>query len=215
VIILANLGNINPGDLCHKVADIFLPPIAGGTGPAAAAAAVDTATARRLDGDYWDHIRKVRLKFESYTQYNTNLGGLSLNGIALRAVNDSVYRNPSNGTEYRFSTAGDPITMVSRAPGTTDRRFEKVKKVTFSLKSLEEYTGMFYSKELDVRYSLFMKDYALQVKTPRNDASELKPFIKDVFFGPFVMEVQRDKKGKVSGFLLSTGRSRNIKFEKM
>jgi hypothetical protein len=29
------------------------------------------------------------------------------------------------------------------------------------------------------------------------------------------MEVQRDKKGKVSGFLVSTGRSRNIRFEKI
>jgi hypothetical protein len=59
-----------------------------------------------------------------------------------------------------------------------------------------------------------MKDYTLQMKEPRYDPAELMPFIKDVFTGPFVMEVQRDKKGKVSGFLVSTGRSRNIRFEK-
>jgi len=39
--------------------------------------------------------------------------------------------------------------------------------------------------------------------------------MKDVFLGQAVVEFQRDKKGKVSGFLASTGRSRNIRFEKM
>jgi hypothetical protein len=50
---------------------------------------------------------------------------------------------------------------------------------------------------------------------PRWEAAELKPFVKDVFTGPFVAEFQRDKRGKVSGFLLSTGRSRNLRFEKI
>ena len=212
VIVLANLGEINPADLCRKVADIILPPGAGEVSPMVV---IDTATAWKWEGDYWDRTRKVRLKFESHPVNIGNSSWLNLNGVVLRAVNDSVFRNPSNETEYKFRIEGGQITMDSRAPGTTDRRFEKVKKVTFSLKSLEEFAGMYYSKELDVRYSVFMKDFTLQVKTPRNEAAELMPFIKDVFTGPFVVEFQRDKKGKIAGFLLSTGRSRDIRFEKI
>jgi CubicO group peptidase (beta-lactamase class C family) len=210
VIILANLGNINPANLCRKVADLFLPP---GAGEVSTVKIVDTATIGRWAGDYFDLSAKTRMKVEGSVPGFVNSGVLTVNGNTLRPLSDSVFS--FNGTEYRFHAAGDQILVVSHSPGVQDRKYEKVKKVAVSLKGLEEFAGMYYSKELDVRYSVFMKDYMLQVKTPRNDAAELMPFMKDVFTGPFVLEFQRDKKGKVIGFLLSTGRSRNIRFEKM
>jgi CubicO group peptidase (beta-lactamase class C family) len=195
VIILANLGEVNPSSLCRRVADLFLPP--GGGIEVKPTAIVDTATTGKWAGDYFDFVAKARMKVEINT---------------LRSLSDSVFS--LNGTEYRFHSSGDKITMVLHTNGLQDRGYEKVRKTTVSLKGLEEYVGTYYSKELDVKYTLFMKDYSLQMKEPRYDAAELMPFIKDVFTGPFVMEVQRDKKGKVSGFLVSTGRSRNIRFEK-
>ena len=195
VIVLANLGDINPANRCRQVADLFLPSRAADASPNAT---VDTATTGKWVGDYFDPGTKAKMKVD-------------MNG--LRPLNDSTFS--SNGTEYRFHVAGDRILLVLHSAGVQDRSFEKVRKVTVSLKGLEEFAGMYYSKELDVKYSVFMKDYMLWVKTPRNEAAELMPFIRDVFTGPFVMEVERDKKGKVSGFFVSTGRSRNIRFEKI
>jgi len=196
VIVLANLGDINPANRCRQVADLFLPPAGGGN--AVPDIVVDTVRAAKWEGDYFDFVTKTRLKVEARN---------------LRPLSDSVFS--FNGTEYRFRDLGDKITLVLHSPGVQDRALEKVKKVTVSLKGLEEYVGTYYSKELDVKYTVLMKDYTLRVKTPRNEAVELMPFIRDVFTGPFVMEVERDKKGKVSGFLVSTGRSRNIRFEKI
>ncbi|HEY4335581.1 MAG TPA: serine hydrolase domain-containing protein [Puia sp.] len=209
VIILANLGEVNPSNLCRRVADLFL---SGGPAVEVARVVVDTVTAGKWAGDYFDFVTKARMKVEISAAGLVNSGTLSVNGNTLRPLNDSIFS--SNGTEYRFHSAGDITTVKLRTNGLQDRSYEKVKKTTVSLKGLEEYVGTYYSKELDVKYTLFMKDYTLQMKEPRYDPAELMPFIKDVFTGPFVMEVQRDKKGKVSGFLVSTGRSRNIRFEK-
>ncbi|HLZ87596.1 MAG TPA: serine hydrolase domain-containing protein [Puia sp.] len=212
VIILANLGNISPSDLCHKVADIFLPPRPG---LITRVTIVDSAMVSRWAGDYLEATSKARLKMEPLISPSMNSGTLMLNGVALTPRNDSVFVHPNNGVEYRFYSMGARVRLILRAPGMQDRLYEKVKKITVSLAGLEEYTGAFYSKEVDARYTLFMKDYTLQVKMPRNEAMELTQYTKDLFTGPFTVEFLRDKKGKVSGFLLTTPRSRNIRFEKM
>jgi len=211
VIVLANLGDFNPANRCRQVADLFLPPVGGRD--AVPDVVVDTVKAGKWVGDYFDDVTKARMKVEMVAATLVNSGMLSVNGNLLRAMSDSVFSY--NGTEYRFRVSGGKTTLVLHSTGVQDRTLEKVKKVTVSLKGLEEYVGTYYSKELDVKYSLIMKDYTLRVKTPRNEAAELMPFVRDVFTGPFVMEVERDKKGKVSGFLVSTGRSRNIRFEKI
>jgi len=210
VIVLANLGEINPSDLCRRVTDLFLLP---GKGEVSPFVIVDTAITEKWAGDYFDLTGKTRMKVEASVGIG-NSGGLRVFGNMLRAVNDSVFRNPFNTNEYRFTTEGEKVMLKVSAPGVHTRKFEKVRKATVSLKGLEEYMGTYYSKELDVRYTVLMKDYVLQVKTPRYEAWELTPFIKDVFLDQAILEFQRDKKGKVSGFLASTGRSRNIKFEK-
>ncbi|HVU99508.1 MAG TPA: serine hydrolase domain-containing protein [Puia sp.] len=211
VIVLANLGDINPASRCRQVADLFLPPVGGRD--AVPDVVVDTVRAAKWAGDYFDDVTKARMKVEMVAATLLNSGMLSVNGNLLRAMSDSVFSY--NGTEYRFRVLEDSITLVLHSAGMRDRTMGKVKKVAVSLKGLEEYVGTYYSKELDVKYSLIMKDYTLRVKTPRNEAAELMPFIRDVFTGPFLVEVERDKKGKVSGFLVSTGRSRNIRFEKI
>jgi CubicO group peptidase (beta-lactamase class C family) len=212
VIVLANLGNINTADVCRKVTDLFLPP---GPGSVNKVVIVDTATIGRWSGDYFDATIKGRMTVEGNSVNFGNSGWLRVNGTTLDPLNDSAFKNPISGTEYSFHVAGGKVMMVLHSGGMQDRRYEKVKKVAVSLAGMEDFAGTYYSKELDVRYSLFIKDDILQVKTPRYEAAELKPFIKDAFTGPFVVEFQRDKKGKVGGFLLSTGRSRNLRFEKV
>jgi CubicO group peptidase (beta-lactamase class C family) len=225
VIVLANLGEINTANLCRRVADLFLPApggaSSGGEGAGGGASAgeavspviVDTVTAARWAGDYFDPVTKTRIKVDVNGATLVNSSILTVNGNILRASSDSVFA--FNGTEYRFRATGDNVGLVVHSNGMRDRELEKVKKVTVSLKGMEEFAGTYYSKELDVKYTVFMKDYTLRVRAPRYEALELMPYIRDVFTGPFLMEFERDKKGKVAGFRVSTGRSRNIRFEKI
>jgi hypothetical protein len=215
VIVLANAAGINPVNLSRKVTDLFLPSKVGDANNVTTVKIVDTATIVKWAGDYYDRTSKGRMKIEASSPGFVNSGTLTFDGDALRPVNDSEFVHPLNGVEYHFHAAVDGIRVILKSQGLQDQHFEKVKKVAVSLAGLEEYAGNYYSKELDVRYSLFVGDNMLQVKTPRHEAEELNPFIRDVFTGMFVVEFQRDKKGKVVGFLVSTGRSRNIRFERL
>jgi CubicO group peptidase (beta-lactamase class C family) len=204
VIVLANLANINPSDLCRKVASLFLP---GRAGDLTMITVADKYTVKGYAGDYFDAATKgmVEIKY--------NDGSLVQNGMTLGVENDSVFSLP-NGSTYTFRQGGVRSSFVVRSAGMKDRVYEQVTKVVPSRAELSAYAGTFHSSELDVDYVITAKDSVLMVKVPRNDASELRPYIKDVFTGNFLVEFVRDKRKRVTGFLLSTGRSRNLVFTK-
>jgi CubicO group peptidase (beta-lactamase class C family) len=204
VIVLANLANINPSDLCRKVANLFLP---GRGGDLTMITVADKEAVRGDAGDYFDPVTKgmIELKY--------NDGSLVQNGMTLGVENDSVFKLP-NGSTYTFRQGGGNPSFVVRSAGMKDRVYEHVTKVVPTRAELAEYAGVFHSRELAADFVIAVKDSVLTVKTPRNEAMELQPFIKDVFTGNFVVEFVRDKRKRVTGFLLSTGRSRNLVFTK-
>jgi CubicO group peptidase (beta-lactamase class C family) len=204
VIVLANLANINPSDLCRKVANLFLP---GRGGDLTMITVADKETVRGNAGDYFDPVTKGMIEIK----YND--GSLVQNGMTLGVENDSVFSLP-NGSTYTFRQGGVRVSFVVRSAGMKDKVYEQVTNVVPTRASLAEYAGVFHSRELNADFVIAVKDSVLTVKTPRNDAMELRPFIKDVFTGNFVVEFVRDKRKRVTGFLLSTGRSRNLVFTK-
>jgi CubicO group peptidase (beta-lactamase class C family) len=204
VIVLANLAGINPSDLCRKVANLFLP---GHASDLMMITVADKSTVKGYAGDYFDPVTK------SWTLIKYNDGSLVQNGMTLAVENDSVFTLP-NGGVYTFRQGADRVRFVLRSPGMRDRVYEQVTKVVPTRAALAEYAGVFHSRELDVDFVVAVKDSVLTVKTPRNEAMELRPYTKDAFTGNFLVEFVRDKRKRVTGFLLSTGRSRNLVFTK-
>ena len=220
VIVLANLANINAPDLCRKVANLFLP---GHASDLMMITVADKYTVKGYAGDYFDPVTK------SMTSIKYSDGSLVQNGMTLAVENDTVFSLP-NGPVYTFrqgvdrvsgaarvSGAGLPsgaarVSFVLRSPGMRDRVYEQVTKVVPTRAELSAYAGTFHSPELDVDFVISVKDSVLMVKTPRNEPTELHPYIKDAFTGNFLVEFVRDKRKRVTGFLLSTGRSRNLVF---
>ena len=209
VIVLANLAGINPSDLSRKVADLFVTDRTAGEHAEKPAVIVDTVALQKWAGVYMDLHSKaiVRLRY--------NKGKLMTAGAALIPHSDSVFVHPNSGASYSFRGNEANTRLVLQSAGVQDRSYGKVKPFTLAAASLPEYTGTYYSAELDTRYVFSVKDSALFVKGPRNDAMKLAPFTSDIFTGPFTVEFIRDKKKRVSGFLLTTGRSRNIYFERV
>jgi CubicO group peptidase (beta-lactamase class C family) len=210
VIVLANLANINTGELSRRVADLFLPSRfarvggseVGGTGVGVAGVADNTAV--RWAGDYFNPVTKYWTTIE----YRD---GKLFDGPDLARRNDSVFVN-GNGGVYIFSGLGGQVKLRYRTVGSEERVFDRVQKVTPSPAALAEYAGTYHSAELDAEFSVSVKDSGLSVKPPRVEAADVHPYIKDVFSGPFLMEFDRDKRGRIVGFRLSTGRVRNLNF---
>jgi CubicO group peptidase (beta-lactamase class C family) len=204
VIVLANLASINPSDLCRKVANLLLP---GRASDLMMITVADKYTVKGYAGEYFDPVTKARAQIK-YSE-----GSLVQNGTTLAVENDSVFSLP-NGPTYTFRQDGARMSFVWQSPGMRDRVYKQVTKVVPSKAELGEYVGTYHSHELDVDYLIALKDSELTVKGPRVEAMELEPYIKDAFTGPFLVEFVRDKRKRVTGFLLSTGRSRNLVFAK-
>jgi CubicO group peptidase (beta-lactamase class C family) len=206
VIVLANLADINPSNLSRKVADLFITdrsPVPQHVVP------TDSTVVRQWAGDYMDFHSKAttKLKYDN--------GRLMINAVTLISLSDSTFVNPNNGARYSFRREATRVKCLLQTAGMQDRAYEKVTSIPPTAGGLDEYAGTYHSSELDVDYSVSVKDSALSVRIPRNDPATLTVFIKDHFTGFAVVQFLRDKKNKVTGFLLSTGRAWNLYFARI
>ncbi len=202
VILLANLANISVSSLTNKVVDVFLKdslvqqPIFK----------ADSTVLRRWAGDYYDSrthsIIKVSAKREK----------LLLGSTALLATDTSEFTVQS----YRFKFKGDSINTKLKVStlGSKDQEYAKVQPIKLSALELQDYTGSFFSAELNAVYSLSIKDGHLRLKMPKNEEIGLSPFIRDVFADGIIVHFSRNKKKMITGFYLTTDPVRNLYFEK-
>ena len=86
--------------------------------------------------------------------------------------------------------------------------------ITLSAEQLAEFTGNFYSEELDTGWHLNVEDGRLTF-TPRNGAKRQRTARSHDMFsaaGGVQLEFSRDAQGKVIGFGVNAGRIRNVRF---
>ena len=81
---------------------------------------------------------------------------------------------------------------------------------------LATYTGLYVSPELESSYRLIVENGALIAVHPRHEAMTLRPIHKDRFAGGILGEVRflRNAEGRVSGLTATTGRVRNLRFDR-
>lgn len=105
--------------------------------------------------------------------------------------------------------------MKEEAPAETPENNAPAVEPPFDSKTvkLEEYTGKYYSPELETTYTFAVENDTLTTHHQRVDDMKMRPTKPDVFdvasFGK--IEFYREK-GKVAGFRASNGRVRNLKF---
>lgn len=94
--------------------------------------------------------------------------------------------------------------------------YEHITLAAPSLDQLKEYAGNYYSEELDVMYKFFVKEDKLFFKCGYiTDGFPLEPTLEDEFQVPGAkVQFNRDSQGKIPGFIVNTGRAKNLGFEK-
>ena len=87
-------------------------------------------------------------------------------------------------------------------------------KIEFSNLNLEDYTGRYYSEELDVNYILTLEEEKLNIQIANYAPLELTIYDNDSFSGGrFSIRFNR-LNGVITGFEFDAGRVTNLKFEK-
>jgi hypothetical protein len=227
VICLANLAGFNPTVMAKKVADIYLAdhfketPI---NKPASAKPKIVKLSESELkdktgvyrnpqNGSIWHIIyEKKKLKVRPYQGFGFTI--VPLSPLQFQAVDTPVdiwltFLKPDKSNVKAMNVE---FKIGSREPVVC----EHITLAAPSLDQLKEYTGNYYSEELDVTYKLFVKEDKLFFQLRYiTDGFHLEPTLKDEFLvmGANV-RFNRDTQGKISGFTVNTKRVQNIGFKK-
>ena len=119
---------------------------------------------------------------------------------------DSLLLFDSETKPPRFTALGD---------GDEQRVYERVEAADPEIRQLAGYVGKYVSEEIPIPYHLALEDGALVLRRLKSPPETLEPTELDTFRGPIgTVRFARDADGTITGFALSTGRIRNLRFGK-
>jgi len=214
---LCNL-TVSAASLARRVADLFL-DASQDAAPApdprrAQRTAVLGADQRRaLVGLYRDERGDQFL--EVFEQDETLQARIAGSTWRLRALQDDVLALEDSNMELildRGRGADGPVSALVVA----DRaRFRRVTRADPSQAAWEALAGTYVSPELDVPYRIEAVAGGASVSWLKQAPVSLRPAVPGVFFADrLTIRTVRDRRGRVTGFTLDTGRVRGLRFER-
>lgn len=133
-------------------------------------------------------------------------------GQVLLATAPNVFRWGANRMEFSkdqklvtvYTGNGDSATYVRKEP------FKP------TLNELPQYLGIYYSEEAEVTMLIELHQKGLRAFVRPNHYFFLSPAYHDAFVNPsnMLFQFQRDQKGAITSFTLSTSRAQGIRFQK-
>ena len=221
VACLCNLASANPSELTRKVAEIYL---AKEMKPEEKKAEETekgvTLTAEQLNsktGTYLnpDDDQVLRLMVKE---------GKLLVGIGsgeetyeLKALAENRFRLLIAPVDLTFETPppGGPLQFVLKSGDGKPDHFASVPSFAPSPSQLNEYTGVYSSDEIEPLYEIGLEKGDLVLHRLRSKPDTLHPVTLDFFAGSIgSIRFTRNSSGRISGFTLTTGRIKNLRFEK-
>ncbi len=109
-----------------------------------------------------------------------------------------------DGEPMKLTVTGDSVSL-----------YERVQAANPTSEELETYAGTYRSDELEIPYRLRVDENMLVLHRMKAEPESLRATMKDVFLSDGgTVRFERDESGDVSGFLLTTGRIRNLEFRR-
>ena len=220
VAAMCNLANINPSSLTRQVAEVFVGDLMQ---PAAAVTAsngastiprLDSAQAARYTGAYWNS------RTEDVARVTAKDGRLT---IARGATLPLVATGPD-----RFAVEGQPVTVEFVVPakgarqmrvlpeGQRPQLFEAAEALAPGAAPVAPFAGRYGADEIDTRVELRVRGDSLFAQSRRGTEFALERLSPDLFQADFgTLRFVRDAKGSPIAFLVSTGRVRRLRFDRL
>ena len=137
-------------------------------------------------------------------------------------TSDSTFAVPSVEASVTFHRSTDgKAEGVTLHQGGQDQRATRLAddapaKWEPTAEDLAALEGRYFSDEIETFYTFAVEDGKLVMRQRRMDDVELAPGEKDTFSGGmFTVSFERDRAGRVIGFYLSNGRTRDVRFERV
>ena len=213
VACLCNQAETSPGDLTRKVAEIYL----GGqmkearVEPAAKVVAVPAERLAQYAGLYWKKDDEQAMRVE-HSEGKLFLRFSETRRVELTPVAENRFLRAGSDVAFRFERgAGEGVWKLS--VGEPANVYERVAEFRPTVEQLREYAGSYVSAEIDPVYRIAVEDGGLVLKRLKSKPQRLRPTVADYFDGGYAsLHFERDAAGRISGFLLNSGRIRNFRF---
>jgi CubicO group peptidase (beta-lactamase class C family) len=139
--------------------------------------------------------------------------------LNLTAITDSTFTyNGIDATALFKKDADGGINRVIHSQGGEDYELERLPPYEATLAELTEYSGKYFSEELETFYTIKLKDSTLVAELRNFENIELSTAEKDNFSADafFIQEMvfKRDDLGTINGFEISNGRTKGVSFTK-
>jgi hypothetical protein len=222
VAVLSNLGTFNPGSLAFQVADIYLAdklqPVTPKTSP------LDRPEAKVDPAVYDAYVG--RFQFEdgraiTITKENNRLWGqpAGMQKAELFPESETKFFAKIADVQVSFQrNEKGAVTQMTLHQNGQNAVAKRVEAVSFTPEKLQEYAGDYYSDELGTTYTIVLQNGGLIAQHRRHDDIKLTPVDADFFLGGqwFFQRLRftRDKDAHITGFRLTGGRVRNMRFDR-
>jgi len=212
IAVLCNAGPSNPSALASSVSAVYLKGTAKPTpAPVAATTKPTTQELSRLAGLY---VNPVTLNVTYVTVKDADLIVGRTSGPALIPIAAGRFWFPAQQTEWGFVPNGDLVLTFRGTPPRKPVTLVKREASHPSRTDLADYVGTYFSEELGATYTVAATDTALTLRTQTNAPWTATPVYGDMFSGRVWVEFTRDQNRRVTGALMTSGRSRRIRFER-
>ena len=220
VATFCNLTTSGPDSLARKVAGIYLGdkmhPDSAAIFVASLAGAANAAESPSLRGlaGVWRNVDRGEVR-------RTRIVGDTLFSISggdrtrLVPLGGGRFRQGS-GTELRFEgDAAAPSRLFVRTAGDTVT-FMRADSAALTPAQLAEYAGSYRSDEVEATHIWKVEKEQLVLYINDRRIGVLEPSYRDGFTrGGNVIDVQRDPRGRITGFTIEAGRVRHLRFTRM
>ncbi len=225
IILMSNDGSIDWDGLGLQIADIYLQGSFTDTKP---------ENNKKNIAETGDMVASSEILKEYCGQYELAPGmmiDISMEGSTLFGTapgQSKLALSPITETEFSIQGVDGKVKFINDTKGGIEKLIlslngnnSPAKKIKFDASSLNfaQYAGDYYSVELGTIYSFRIKENKLFAEHIRADNVELTPTGNDLFSGNqwYFNEVEfvRDTENKVIGFKVSSGRCKNIMFDKL
>lgn len=220
VATFCNFSTSGPDSLARKVAGIYLGDQMQPDSAAMWTASLAAAPRRELPVESLRSLVGVWRNDERGEVRRTRLLGDSL----VATGGERVHLVPIAGERFRAGSgieisfagaAARPQQMIVRTTGETVT-FTRADTAALTPAALAEYAGDYRNEEVEATHTWKVEKGDLVLYSNHRRLGVLEPTYKDGFTrGGSVIDVQRDAKGRITGFVVESGRVRHLRFTRM
>ena len=202
IAVLCNLGEIDPGELSHRIADLYLTGKKAAA-PAPATVELPSAEIAARAGLYRNRRTGEILGMKMEEGKLRTRGGRTVSPLSA-----SLFL-VDNGSKLEFVPDG----LRVLTPDGDVIPYDRVAEAAPTAAQLAEYAGEYTSDEAEVTFKVVVEDGKLLVKGRPDVSFALTPLYVDAFQADigFLVRFFRDGAGKVSELSLGLGRVRDLR----